>query len=60
MGKVYTRIQTKNGAKTLPDGAADTHVAYIREYHPPPVPDPERKMTKLLIFDNQLRTCFRD
>ena len=59
MGKVYTGFQTKNGAKTLPDGAAHTHVAYIREYHPAP-PDPERKMTKLLIFDKQLRTCFRD
>ena len=34
MGKVYTRFQTRNGAKTVPDGAAHTHMAYIREYPP--------------------------
>ena len=28
MGKVYTRFQTK----------ADTYMAYIREYSPPPAP----------------------
>ena len=48
----HTRVQTKmgemgswrnvyplldqNGPKTLPDGAADTYMAYIREYPPPP------------------------
>ena len=26
----------QNGAKTQPDGAAHTYVAYIREYPPPP------------------------
>ena len=31
MGKVYTHFQTK----TLPDGAAHTHMAYIGEYSPP-------------------------
>ena len=36
MGKVYTRFQTK----TLPDGAADTYVAYIREYPPGPEVSP--------------------
>ena len=25
----------QNGAKTLPDGAAHTYMAYIREYPPP-------------------------
>jgi len=34
MGKVYTRFSDQNGAKTLPDGAAHTHIAYIREYPP--------------------------
>ena len=34
MGKVYTRFQTKTAKKTLPDGEAHTHIAYIRE-HPP-------------------------
>ena len=33
MGKVYTRLD-QNGAKTLPDGAAHTYMAYIREYPP--------------------------
>ena len=28
MGKVYTRFQTKT---TLPDGAANTYIAYIKE-----------------------------
>ena len=32
MGKVYTRFQTKTAKKTLPDGEAHTHIAYIREY----------------------------
>ena len=32
MGKVYTRFQTQNGAKTLPEGVAHTYMAYIREY----------------------------
>ena len=35
MGKVYTRFQTKNGAKTLLFGAAHTYMAYIREYRLP-------------------------
>ena len=35
MGKVYTRFQTKI-AQTLPDGAAPTYIAYIREYPLPP------------------------
>ena len=34
MGKVYTRFQTKNGAKTILFGAAHTYMAYIREYPP--------------------------
>ena len=29
MGKVYTRFQTKTAKKTLPDGEAHTHIAYI-------------------------------
>ena len=32
MGKEYTRFQTKNDAKTPPDGAAHTYIAYIGEY----------------------------
>ena len=32
MGKGYTRFQTKTAQKTLPDGAAHTYMAYIREY----------------------------
>ena len=28
----------QNGAKTLPDGAAHTYIAYIREYPPPRFP----------------------
>ena len=35
MGKVYTRFKTKNGARTLPYGAAHTYMAYIREYPTP-------------------------
>ena len=31
-------MEKKNGAKTLPDGAAHTYMAYIREYPPPPLP----------------------
>ena len=27
-------FSNQNGAKTLPDGAAHTHIAYIREYPP--------------------------
>ena len=34
MGKVYTRSD-QNGAKTLPDGAAHTYIAYIRDYPSP-------------------------
>ena len=33
MGKVYTSFQTKT--KTLPDAAAHTYIAYIREYPRP-------------------------
>ena len=45
--KTHTRFQTKmgtvyvypfsdqNGTKTLPDGAAHTYIAYLREYPPP-------------------------
>ena len=36
MGKVYPRFKTKNGAKTLPYGAAHTYMAYIRKHPPPP------------------------
>ena len=32
IGKVYTRFQTITAQKTLPDGAAHTYMAYIREY----------------------------
>ena len=40
MGKVYTRFQTKTAQKPLPDGAAHTYMAYIRDYPPPPPPHP--------------------
>ena len=36
VGKVYTRFQTKTAQKTLPDKAAQTYIAYIREDPPPP------------------------
>ena len=32
MNKVYTRFQTLTAQKTLPFGAAHTHMAYIGEY----------------------------
>ena len=37
MGKVYTRFQTKTAQKPhpIPDVAAHTYAAYIREYLPP-------------------------
>ena len=36
MGKVYDYpFSDQNGAKTLPDAAARTYMAYIREYPPP-------------------------
>ena len=34
MGQVYTRFQTKTAQKTLPDRAAHTYMANIREYPP--------------------------
>ena len=35
MGKVYDYpFWDQNGVKTLPDGAARTYMAYIREYPP--------------------------
>ena len=34
IGKVYTRFQTTTVQKTLPDGAAHTYIAYVREYPP--------------------------
>ena len=36
MGKVDTCFQTKTVQKPLPDGAAHTYIAYLREYSPPP------------------------
>ena len=35
-GKLYIRFQTKIAQKPLPDGAAHTYMAYIRQYPPPP------------------------
>ena len=35
MGSVYP-FSDQNGGKTLPDGAAHSFMAYIREYPPPP------------------------
>ena len=32
MGKIYTRFQTQNGAKTIPLGVPHTNMACIREY----------------------------
>ena len=38
MGKVYDYpFWDQNGAKTLPDGAAHTYMAFIKEYPPPRV-----------------------
>ena len=34
MGKVYNPFSDQNSAKTLPDGAAHTYIAYTREYPP--------------------------
>ena len=37
MGTVYVYpFSDQNGTKTLPDGAAHTYIAYLREYPPPP------------------------
>ena len=36
MGKVVYPFSDQNRAKTLPDGAADSYIAYEREYPPPP------------------------
>ena len=33
--KCISFFRKKNGSKTLPDGAAHTDMAYIREYPPP-------------------------
>ena len=38
MGQSVYPFSDQNGAKTLPDGAAHTYIAYIREYPPPPAP----------------------
>ena len=39
MGTVYVYpFSDQNGTKTLPDGAAHTYIAYLREYPPPPQP----------------------
>ena len=47
MGKVYDYpFSDQNGAKTLPDGAARTYMAYIREYPP--------RAVSLLQFRNTL------
>ena len=47
MGKVYDYpFWDQNGAKTLPDGAARTYMAYIREYPP--------RAVSLLQFFNTL------
>ena len=41
-GQSVYPFSNQNGAKTLPDGAAQTYIAYTREYHrPPPRPDTE-------------------
>ena len=32
MEKVYTRFQTKTAQNPVPDGAAHTYMAYIKEY----------------------------
>ena len=53
MGKVYPRFQTKTAQKTLPDGAAQTYMAYIREYPPPPG-------QKEGIYDNPLSMTEHD
>ena len=36
--RTYRKKKKKTGAKTLPDGAAHTYMAYIREYPRPPLP----------------------
>ena len=47
MGKVYDYpFSDQNGAKTLPDAAAHTYMAYIREYPP--------RAVSLLQFRNTL------
>ena len=48
MDNVYTRFSSdQNGAKTLPDGAAHTYIAYIREYPPPPPPLQRKCLKKI-------------
>ena len=46
----------QNGAKTLPDGAAHTYMAYIREY-PPPGP---KRRHPLVVVDFSLHFCLRN
>ena len=52
MGKIYTRFQTKqNGAKTLPFGAAHTHMAYTRDSSPSP-PNSNKTSLAELLYTN--------
>ena len=46
---MYTRFQTKTAPKPLPDGAAHTNMAYIREY-PPPARSNSQLFLSLIAF----------
>ena len=39
MVKIDTLFQAKTAEKNIPFGAAHTHIAYIREFNPPPPPE---------------------
>ena len=58
--QVYTCFQTRTAQKTLPFGAAHTHMAYIRKYPPPPPPCPGQilslEILKALVTLEQVNT----
>ena len=56
MGKVYDYpFSDQNGAKTLPDGAAHTYMAYLREYPPRAVSLPQLRNT---LYSPAPQKCF--
>ena len=56
--QVYTCFQTRTAQKTLPFGAAHTHMAYIRKYPPTPYPGQilSLEILKALVTLEQVNT----
>ena len=48
-GQIVYPFSDQNGARTLPDRAAHTYIAYIREYPPPRGQDDPRKLSRSTI-----------